>query len=212
MIESMKMSGWTMAAVAALATLGGAAVAGPEDAAKVVVGGDAPDFKLMDLEGKEHSLKQYVDEGKVVVLEWYNPGCPFVQKHYKGETQTMNALAKEFKDDGVIWLRINSSAAGKEGAGKDANMKVATEWKIETPVLLDEAGTVGKTYGAKRTPEMFIIGTDGKIHYHGAIDDNPTAEIKGTEKNHVQAALKQILAGETVTVRETKAYGCSIKY
>jgi len=208
MMHAMKLNGWAMVA---LASMGATAVAGPE-AAKVVVGGEAPNFTLVDVDGKEHSLKTYTDEGKVVVLEWFNPGCPFVQKHYSGEQQTMNTLAKEFKDDGVVWLRINSGAAGKEGAGAEANKKAAADWKIDAPVLLDETGKVGQMYGAKRTPEMFIIGTDGKIHYHGAIDDNNTAKLKGDEKNYVEAALKQILAGETVTMRETKAYGCAIKY
>ena len=211
MIRTLKLNSMRtfMAIVAAAFTTAGATASGPE---KAVIGGEAPAFKLTDLEGKKHDLAEYTKEGKVVVLEWFNPECPFVKKHYAGEDKTMIALQEEFKNDEVVWLRINSGAEGKQGAGLEHNKKRAEEFGIETPILLDESGKVGQMYGAKRTPELFIIDTDGRIQYHGAIDDNPGPQLTGKETNYVKDALRQVLAGETVTMRETRAYGCGVKY
>ncbi|MEM7621814.1 MAG: thioredoxin family protein [Planctomycetota bacterium] len=210
--------GWkTVVAAAAAAVLSMGAHAGTSAAAAgsegVDVGSKAPNFTLVDIEGASHTLSEYVEDGKIVVLEWYNPGCPFVKKHYaKADSRTMNTVHKEFKDDGVVWLRINSGAPGKQGHGLEMNKKMAKEWDLTGPVLVDESGKVGKMFGAKRTPEMFIVGPDGKVHYHGAIDDNKSAKLKGGEKNFVRQALREILAGETVTNAQTKPYGCSVKY
>lgn len=174
----------------------------------VAVGSVAPGFELTDTEGKAIKLSDFA--GKVVVLQWFNPGCPFVKKHYEG-ANTFNELNKKYSDKGVVFLAINSGAAGKEGAGKETNATAKKDWKIEYPVLLDEAGTVGKTYGAQRTPEMFVIDKEGKVVYHGAIDDNK--EMKGTGKtNYVAKALDEVLAGKQVTTAETKLYGCTVKY
>ena len=144
-------------------------------AESVAVGSVAPGFELTDTDGKAIKLSDFA--GKVVVLQWFNPGCPFVKKHYDG-ANTFNELNKKYSDKGVVFLAINSGAAGKEGAGKDTNATAKKDWKIEYPVLLDEAGTVGKTYGATRTPEMFVLDKEGKVVYHGAIDDNK--DMKGT--------------------------------
>lgn len=174
----------------------------------VAVGSVAPGFELTDTDGKATKLSDFA--GKVVVLQWFNPGCPFVKKHYEG-ANTFNELNKKYSDKGVVFLAINSGAAGKEGAGKETNATAKKDWKIEYPVLLDEAGTVGKTYGAQRTPEMFVIDKEGKVVYHGAIDDNK--DMKGTGKtNYVAKALDEVLAGKPVTTAETKPYGCTVKY
>ncbi len=169
----------------------------------------APDFTLTDTDGKEHKLSEYTKDGKIVVLEWFNPGCPFVKKHYTGGN--MNKVAAEFKDKDVVWLLINSGAPGKQGAGKETNVKRKKDWKIERPILLDESGEVGKLYGAKKTPEMYVIDTEGVLRYHGAIDNNRRANRIG-DVNYVRSALDKIIAGETVTTKEEPAYGCSVKY
>jgi peroxiredoxin len=170
----------------------------------------APDFTLKDTEGKSHTLSEYTKAGKVVVLEWFNPDCPFVKKHHvnnKSMSATYQAAAKQ----GVVWLAINSGSPGKQGAGLERNVKAKTEYAISYPVLLDEAGTVGRAYGAKTTPHMFVIAKDGSVAYAGAIDNDPAAGKLG-DLNYVTAALDAISAGKPVENPRTKSYGCSVKY
>lgn len=170
------------------------------------VGSAAPEFTLTDTEGKEHKLSQYA--GKIVVLEWFNPDCPFVKKHHDKMT-TMADLAKANSD--VVWLAINSGAAGKQGAGLERNTKAKTDWKMGYPVLLDETGTVGRMYGARTTPHMYVINKDGILAYEGAIDDNNSVDTAG-QTNYVAEAIKALKAGTPVATAETKPYGCSVKY
>jgi peroxiredoxin len=182
------------------------------NAGDVMVGKKAPAFSLTDINGKAVSLADF--KGKYVVLEWTNHGCPFVKKHY--ETGNMQALQKEETAKGVIWLSIASSAKGKEGHMSAAEWKKAMpEYKSsETAVLLDENGKVGKLYGAKTTPHMFVINPEGNLIYMGAIDDKASydkADVPGA-KNYVRAALDEAMAGKPVTTAETKSYGCSVKY
>ncbi|MBX3389032.1 MAG: thioredoxin family protein [Phycisphaeraceae bacterium] len=172
------------------------------------VGSMAPAFTLIDTDGKTVNLSDF--SGKIVVLQWFNPGCPYVKKHYESGANTFNDLNKKYSEQGVVFLAINSGAAGKEGAGKDTNASAKKDWKIEYPILLDETGSVGKMYGAKRTPEMYIINKDGTLAYHGAIDDEPGKGVGKT--NYVAKALDEILAGSKVTTTETKPYGCTVKY
>ena len=172
----------------------------------------APAFTLTDTKGTEHSLSDF--KGKTVVLEWFNPGCPFVKKHYsKGN---MQSLQSTYTEKGVIWLSIVSSAPGKQGHGTPAehNAKIA-EWKMSpTALLIDEDGKAGKAYGAKTTPHMFVINGEGEIVYQGAIDDkrstNPDHIPDST--NYVKAALDATLSGKAVEVSSTPPYGCSVKY
>ncbi|MDF3130194.1 thioredoxin family protein [Kiritimatiellaeota bacterium B1221] len=173
---------------------------------------EAPAFTLTDTNGNEHSLSDF--KGKVVVLEWFNHGCPFVKKHYsKGN---MQALQKTYTDKGVVWLAIVSSAEGKQGSDTaEGHNKTAKEKGTNaTAILMDTDGTVGKAYGAKTTPHMFVINAEGELVYQGAIDDkrstNP-ADI-ATSKNYVSAALDAVLAGEAVEVTKSTPYGCSVKY
>lgn len=200
------------AAVASLAVFAvGFGPATQAEPGSAKVGAKAPSFTLSDLEGNEHSLSDFTGEGKVVVLEWFNAGCPFVKKHYRDDTMTMNKLADKYRDDGVVWLRINSGAPGKQGTGIDFNKKVKSDWKIADPILLDESGVVGKAYNAKNTPAMAVIGKDGTLMYWGAIDSDRGGRNAG-ETNYVDQALAQVLAGETVKTPTTKPYGCSVKY
>jgi len=176
------------------------------------VGTTAPDFSLTDSKGKTQSVSQY--KGKYVVLEWFNPECPFVKKHYG--SGNMQKLQEEFTGKGVVWLSIDSSAPGLEGnlTAEQANAKM-TEWKTkQTALVLDPDGKAGRAYGAKNTPHMFVINPEGKIVYEGAIDSkassNP-ADIAGST-NYVKVALEESLAGKTVSTANTKPYGCSVKY
>jgi peroxiredoxin len=173
------------------------------------VGSAAPEFTLTDTNGKAHNLADYTKAGKVVVIEWFNPGCPYVVRHHETYT-TMADTAKKFGDK-VVWLAINSSAAGKEGHGGDKD--AIAKWKISYPILNDEKGNVGKLYGAKTTPHMFIVDTKGMLVYAGAIDNDPKDSMPKDKKiNYVDQALTEIMAGKPVSNPETKQYGCSVKY
>ena len=182
------------------------------DTTAVKVGETAPDFTLKDTDGKDVKLADY--KGKIVVLEWFNPGCPFVKKHHE-TLDTMAKLAKDYKDKDVVWLAINSGSEGKQGAAQTENAKAKKDWKIEYPILLDTTGATGKAYGAKTTPHMFVIGKDGKLAYSGAIDDHRAPgkpDAKTTVKSYVKNALDEIIAGKAVTDKTTESYGCNVKY
>ncbi|HOI92677.1 MAG TPA: thioredoxin family protein [Candidatus Rifleibacterium sp.] len=176
------------------------------------LGEPAPLFELNDLDGKPVSLASF--KGKYVVLEWTNYDCPFVKKHYS--TGNMQALQQKNIADGVIWLVINSSAAGKQGNYPPEKWKeLAAERKsAPTAILLDADGKVGKLYMAKTTPEMFVIDPEGRVLFMGAIDDRSTADVKDVEGavNYVQQALDEARAGKPVSVPISKSYGCSVKY
>jgi peroxiredoxin len=176
------------------------------------VGSAAPDFSAPDASGKTQSLAQY--KGKYVVLEWFNPECPFVKKHYGSEN--MQKLQAEATGKGAVWLSIDSSAEGKEGyLTAEAAEKIKTQWHTkQTALLLDSDGVAGKAYGAKNTPHMVIINPEGKIVYEGAIDSKATpnpGDIPNST-NYVKAALDESLAGKPVSNSQTKPYGCSVKY
>lgn len=210
----MSVTAMSLAGAMAMSMAMAPAVSAEASAAKlgVDVGEAAPNFTLTDTDGNELSLADYTKEGKIVVLEWFNPGCPFVKKHYSdSDNQTMNLLAEKYKSEDVVWLNINSGAEGKQGAGLELNKQIKKDWGIERPILLDESGQVGKLYGATRTPEMFIINAEGTIVYHGAICNDSTPGKPGDVK-FVEQALDQILAGESVTTSKTRPYGCSVKY
>ena len=177
-----------------------------------VLGKPAPDFTLMGAGGKEHSLSDY--KGSLVVLEWFNADCPFVKKHYN--SSNMQELQKHYTEKGVVWLIINSSAEGKQGhcTAEQAHEVIKEKDMAPSAFLLDHDGKVGKLYGAKNTPHMFVIDKDGVLMYHGAIDDKPSTKIEDMEdaKNYVQAALDEAMAGKSVSIRATQPYGCSVKY
>ena len=176
------------------------------------VGTTAPDFSLTDSKGKTQSVSQY--KGKYVVLEWFNPDCPFVKKHYG--SGNMQKLQEEFTAKGVVWLSIDSSAPGLEGnlTAEQAEKKIA-EWKTkQTALVLDPDGKAGRSYAAKNTPHMFVINPEGKIVYEGAIDSKATPNPSdiASSTNYVKVALEESMAGKTVSNANTKPYGCSVKY
>jgi peroxiredoxin len=190
-----------------------ALVTGPLYAADVPpVGSAAPDFSAPDTNGKTHSLSQY--KGKYVVLEWFNPECPFVKKHYGSDN--MQKLQQEYTGKGIVWLTIDSNAPGTEGnITPDQAQKIMASWKTkQTALLLDPESKVARSYGAKNTPNMVVINPEGKIVYEGAIDNKATpnpADIPNST-NYVKAALDESLAGKPVSNPTTKPYGCSVKY
>ncbi|MFN3683017.1 MAG: thioredoxin family protein [Fimbriimonadaceae bacterium] len=187
-------------------------VAQKPQASQAQVGQPAPAFTLKDTEGKSHSLSSF--KGKYVVLEWTNHQCPFVVKHYA--SGNMQKLQKWAKDKGVVWLTILSSAPGKQGYLEPAEAKrlMKEQGFNSTAYLFDTDGKVGKAYGARTTPHMYVIDPKGTLIYMGGIDDKPTAnqaDIAGA-RNHVMEALKEAMAGKAVSVPSTQPYGCSVKY
>jgi len=180
--------------------------------AQTTSGQAAPDFTLTDSNGHKHSLSDF--KGKFVVLEWFNPQCPFVKKHYN--SGNIPNLQKQYTAKGVIWLSINSSAEGKQGSytPEEFNKFVSDNGAAPTAVLLDRDGKIGRLYGAKTTPDMYVISPEGTLIYQGAIDDTPGVDIADlkTAKNYVSAALDAAMSGKPVAVSTTKSYGCSIKY
>lgn len=181
-------------------------------AAEQLNGRAATDFKLTDASGKTVQLSDY--RGKPVVLEWNNPGCPFVQRHYdSGNMQRTQAAAKA---GGAVWLTINSGAPGKQGHLDAAGARkfVADRKAVPAHYLLDTKGIVGKGYAARTTPHLYVIDASGTLRYQGAIDDKPSARVDeiASARNHVLAALGEIKAGKPVSVAQTQPYGCSVKY
>ena len=166
----------------------------------------SPAFTLKDQTGKDVSLGDF--KGKIVVLEWVNPECPYVKRHYKNNTTV--DLASEYKDKGVVWLAINST----KHFNQQKNREFHSQHKLPYPVLDDRAGAIGRRFGAKTTPHMFIIDKAGQIAYAGAIDDdNSVGGDKGdAAQNYVKQALDELLGGKAVSRSQTKPYGCSVKY
>lgn len=167
----------------------------------------APDFILKNYDGKEFKLADL--KGKIVVLEWINPECPFVRYHYEKKS-TIKELAKKYKEKKVVWLAINSTNFHKT----EDNKKFAKKNKILHPILDDSPGKVGRAYHAKNTPHMFIINTDGNIVYNGAIDNAPMGRVPQDKEyvNYVDKALEELTSGKTVSIAKTKPYGCTVKY
>jgi peroxiredoxin len=183
----------------------------PATAQAATVGQAAPDFTLMDTAGKPVKLSQF--KGKPVVLEWNNPGCPFVKKHYQGN---MQALQKEVADQGGVWLAINST---RDDSGDYMTPAQLGRWMTEqkaspTATLMDEDGKVGQAFAARVTPHMYIVNAQGVLVYAGGIDSIASARVDDIPKatNYVRQAMAEIKAGKPVSVSTSRAYGCSVKY
>lgn len=176
------------------------------------IGEPAPTFALPDTHGVVHDLAQY--RGQWVVLEWLNYGCPYVKKHYR--TGNIPDQQKKWRDQGVAWLAIVSSAPGKQGYYEPAEMngQSETEGSAATALLLDPDGVVGRLYDARTTPHMFVIDPEGTLVYMGGIDDVPTARDEDLARatQLVDVALSEATAGEAVSTPTSRPYGCSVKY
>ncbi len=180
--------------------------------AEVKPGMSAPDFTLKDMTGADRKLSDF--KGKYVVLEWFNKDCPYVKKHYGANN--MQALQKKYTEKGVVWLSMYSSSKGKQGHEEPTEaLKTVKELKASSSYqLADGSGIVGKMYGAKTTPHMYVINPEQKVIYVGAIDDNSSSDpsVIPQSKNYVTAALDQAMNGKSVEVQNTKPYGCGVKY
>jgi peroxiredoxin len=188
------------------------ALAAPAFAAPAVVGQPAPSFSVADASGKPVSLADF--KGKTVVLEWVNPGCPYVRKHY--DSANMQATQRGATGQGVVWLAVNSTAADHYDYKKPADMAAWMQVQKGSPsaVLMDSDGKIGKAYGARTTPHLYVVDAKGVLAYAGGIDDKPSsnpADVK-TAKNYVSAALADLQAGKPVAQAVTRPYGCSVKY
>ena len=188
-----------------------ALAAGTAQAASATVGQAAPDFSATDALGKIRKLSDF--KGKHVVLEWTNPGCPFVVKHYGGN---MQSLQKEFTARGVVWLSVNSTSKDAYDYLEPAKLMA---WKAEkkgsaSAMLMDESGKIGQLYSAKTTPHMYIISPQGVLVYAGAIDSVPSARVEDIKlaTNYVRQGLNEALGGKAISTPSTRAYGCSVKY
>lgn len=195
-----------ISAVASLLMAGAAAWAAPE------IGKLAPDFHTSDINGTAQSLSQY--RGKIVVVEWTNPECPFVKKYY--ESGNMQKLQADAKAQDVVWLSINSGGEGKQGhlTADEARTETAKSKSAAAAYILDPTGEIGRMYEAKTTPHMFVVDPEGILVYNGAIDDKATfdpEDIAGAT-NYVTSAITALKAGTTVTTATTRPYGCSVKY
>jgi peroxiredoxin len=175
-------------------------------------GDAAPDFKGTDSNGKSQTLSQY--KGKWVVLEWANEGCPYEQKHYN--SGNMERLQKQWTSKGVVWLSVLSSAPGQQGyvTPAEENAYLARMHAAPTAAILDGSGTIGRLYGAKTTPHLFVIDPTGKLVYEGAIDDAPSTDPSSLAgaRNYVSEALTEGMAGKPISTPITRSYGCSVKY
>lgn len=200
---------------AAVALTAGALIASTVTAAAETRPGEvAPAFTGTGAKGETITLADF--SGQIVVLEWTNDGCPFVQKHYATPPGNMQSLQANAADNDVVWISIISSAPGKQGHtdGARANALNVARGAKPAHVLLDESGEIGRLYGAKTTPHMFIITPEGRIAYQGAIDSKPTAKVADivTATNYVEDALESLAAGEPINVNNTKPYGCAVKF
>jgi peroxiredoxin len=177
-----------------------------------VVGAPAPEFTIKDAHGNPHSLSQY--KGKNVVLEWFNPDCPFVKKFYRNGD--MAAFQKQVVESGDVWLTINSSAEGRQGhiSASDAREAQTKLGLASTALLLDPEGAVGKAYGARTTPHLFVVDANGTLAYAGAIDSIPSTNSDDVSRatNYVTEALAALKAGKKVETSATDPYGCAVKY
>lgn len=196
----------TLLIAALLATAAGAAMA------VATVGQPAPAFTVRDTSGKPVSLADF--KGRTVVLEWVNPGCPYVQKHYSGAN--MQGMQKDAAAKGVVWLSVNSTAPDHGDYKPPAAMAQWMQQKkaSTTATLMDSDGKAGRAYGARTTPHLYIVDGSGTLVYAGAIDNKPSAnpaDVAGAT-NHVKVALAELQAGKAVSQPTTRPYGCSVKY
>jgi peroxiredoxin len=174
------------------------------------VGQKAPDFSLTDIDGKRRTLQEFVSAGKAVVLFWFDPDCQVIKRHFQID-RTFPGLYSSYGKRKVIFVAINSADSGRALLATRADF--VKEWRAHSPILIDSGGTVGKIYGSKSSPHIFVVGSDGIIKYAGAIDNDTKGEKAGAGQiDYLVLALDEILAGKPVTEAETDPYGCRIKY
>ncbi len=194
----------SMVLLAAFAVLVVSVIAPADEKKTAAIGQPAPGFQLQDQNGKTVNLTD--QSGKVVVLEWWNNGCP--DRCPPCTSGEMNKLASKWTEKGVVWLAVNST---HDKTNAD-NKKAAAAWKMDRQVLNDASGDIGHEYGATNTPHMFVIDSTGKVVYMGAIDNNPDGDKTSGVVNYVDQALTELASGTSISQPQTRAYGCSVKY
>lgn len=183
------------------------------------LGKPAPDFALLDTTRKTYKLSEL--RGKTVVLEWFNPDCPFVRFAH-GQGVLKDLAQREARSD-LVWLSVNSAGPDKQGHGATRNQQALTDYAMKNPVLLDEEGKVGRAYGAAKTPHLFVIDPKGVLVYRGGVDNAPMGEVdparprpqgvpQGERVDYLQNALEDLRAGRPLRLTDTPPYGCSVKY
>ena len=174
------------------------------------IGLNAPDFSLTDTDGNKRTLQEFVSGGKTLVLFWFDPDCQVVRRHFQMD-RTFPGLYSAYNGRKVVFAAVSSADSGRTLSATKADF--VKEWRTHSPILIDSVGTVGKLYGAKSSPHVFVIGSDGILKYSGAIDNDAKGEKVGEKQiDYLIKALDEILAGKPVTEAETKPYGCRIKY
>jgi peroxiredoxin len=175
--------------------------------AKAKLGEKTPNWQLMDTTGKQHELCKH--KGKIVVLEWINPQCPYVKGCYEGESMQNTYKAVKEVDEDIVWLAVNSTHT----TSAEENARWIEKYDIEYPILIDKKGAVGHAFNARTTPHMFVIDAEGVLRYHGAIHDNPRGQLSPSDTtNYVLNAVVRIKQNETVAPDHVKPWGCSVKY
>jgi peroxiredoxin len=210
-LSILALAGMLLAGAAFATQDTGKAAPAPEvrkEAAPAALGKAAPAFELKGLDGKTVKLADY--KGKIVVLEWFQPSCPFCQATYK-EDGACRVSADKLTKDGVVWLLVNSTNDKLDDSKVENNKKFFEALKISRNVLMDTDGKVGMAYGAKSTPHCFVIDAKGNLAYRGAIDNGQEKDAK-EKVNYVEAAVAELKAGKPVTHADTKSYGCGVKY
>lgn len=182
----------------------------PSDFRPPRLGEETPDFRLPDLEGRALRLAEL--RGRIVVLEWIDPDCSFVQ--YAHRSGTLRALAERLPREGVAWIAINSTGRGKPGSSREENRRFCAEHQLETPVLLDATGEVGRAYGATKAPELFVLDENGVLAYAGPPDNAPFGQVKGGGPlvSYVEETVRALRTGAAIEPRRAKSYGCAIRY
>lgn len=187
-------------------------VSGNANAVSPAVGKPAPDFEFTDIEGNSGKLSDF--SGKYVVLEWFNHGCPFVRKHY--DSNKMQELQKRYTQEDVVWIAVNSTSDkhGDYRAKEQSRADASENGTAATHIVLDPSGEIGMSYGAKTTPHIFIVDPEGILIYAGAADSIKSTDVKDIPNavNYIDLALTESMAGDELSIPETKPYGCSVKY
>jgi peroxiredoxin len=178
---------------------------------KAELGEPAPDFALKDVDGRTYRLSHF--KGKAIVLEWFNPRCPYCLEAYQ-PNGVLRELPAHWMSEGVVWISINSQGPEEPGSSVRENAEFRREHEMRTPLLMDPTGVVGKAYGAKTTPQLFVISERGVLVYRGALDNAPhgVVPVRDVKTNYVDAALKDLRSGRAVTIVETRTYGSAVRY
>jgi len=212
MTRNSKLLTITITAMAALLLAGIAVVqAAEKESTPGQVGSVVDDFTLTDTAGKEHTLSEYLAKHDAVILEWFNPDCPYVKKYHDGPNPSMGEAFDFISDKDIAWMAVNSGAPGKQGHGVDRNAKAKADYGLDYPILLDGDGSVGRSFNATSTPQLFLIGKDGTLLYNGGVDDTRVnSDTPGV--NYMIDAVKQFVAGKEINPATTPHPGCSVKY